>query len=67
MAKMKTKQAVKKRVINISPNGKYKCAHAYRSHLATSKTTKQKRHLRKPQSLSKTNKKNLKYALHCDA
>lgn len=64
MIKMKTKRAVKKRIINLTPNKKYKCAHAYRSHLATSKTKKQKQQLKKSWIMRKSNTKTLKYALH---
>lgn len=46
MPKMKTKSALTKRV-KVSATGKVKRGHAFRSHLAQNKTTKQKRQSRK--------------------
>lgn len=46
MPKMKTKKALTKR-IKVTGTGKVKRGHAYRSHLAQNKTTKQKRQSRK--------------------
>ncbi|AJM71912.1 MULTISPECIES: 50S ribosomal protein L35 [Mycoplasma] len=59
MAKMKTKKSLAKRVIE-KPNGSLKRGKAYRSHRATGKTTKQKRHLEKMTVVSKSDMKNLK-------
>lgn len=56
--KLKTKQAVAKRLI-YSAKGKLKRKHAYRSHLAHNKTQKQKRHLRKDTFLNSTFTKKL--------
>ncbi len=44
--KQKTKRAVAKR-FSITKNGELKRKHAYRSHLATGRSTKSKRHLKK--------------------
>jgi large subunit ribosomal protein L35 len=46
MPKMKTKKSLQKR-IKISKNGKLLRHHAYTSHLAANKSTKQKKHLSK--------------------
>lgn len=62
MLKMKTKKSLKKR-IKITGTGKWKIAHAYTSHLAQSKTKKQKRHLRKYFLMNKTDKNRLKQLL----
>lgn len=48
--KAKTKKAVSKR-FKITANGKIRFVHTNRSHRAFGKTTKQKRHLRKPAML----------------
>lgn len=60
--KHKTKRAYVKRV-NVTGKGKIKRKHAYRSHLAHNKTTKQKRHLKKDAICNKSSIKTLKYAL----
>lgn len=44
--KMKTKKSLQKRV-KVTKSGKFKVKHAFRSHRAQGKTTKQKRQLRK--------------------
>ncbi|WP_338970371.1 50S ribosomal protein L35 [Spiroplasma endosymbiont of Labia minor] len=59
MAKMKTKSALAKRVRK-NASGSLKRGHAYRSHLAQNKTTKQKRHLKKSFFIDKTDMKRLK-------
>lgn len=53
--KQKTKKAVAKRVSK-TKSGELKRKHAYRSHLAHNKTTKQKRHSRKDGMVSKSDK-----------
>jgi len=58
MPKMKTKRALAKRVKK-SASGKLKRAHAYRSHRAWGKTTKQKRHLEKETVIAKADQKRL--------
>ncbi|AJR12034.1 50S ribosomal protein L35 [Mesomycoplasma dispar] len=57
--KFKTKSALKKR-IKITASGKVKHGHAYRSHLAQSKTTKQKRQSRKATLMDSSDFKRLK-------
>jgi large subunit ribosomal protein L35 len=47
MNKLKTNSGAKKR-FKLSKNGKVKRANACKSHLLSGKTTKRKRHLRKP-------------------
>ncbi|ATZ16286.1 large subunit ribosomal protein L35 [Entomoplasma freundtii] len=59
MPKMKTKRALAKRVKKTG-SGKLKRGHAYRSHLALGKTTKQKRQLEKSTVVSKSDEKRLK-------
>lgn len=54
--KQKTKKAVSKRMSRTN-NGEIKRKHAYRSHLAHNKTTKQKRHSRKDTLVSVADKK----------
>lgn len=44
MPKMKTISAAKKR-FTLTGTGKIKCKHAFKSHILTKKTTKQKRNL----------------------
>ena len=56
MPKMKTKRALAKRV-KVTGTGKLKRMHAYVSHLAPRKTHKQKRHLRMPNTLAKSDYK----------
>ncbi len=50
MPKMKSKRALMKR-IKITKSGKLVRKAAYTGHLAPRKTTKQKRHLRKPRQM----------------
>lgn len=54
--KQKTKRAVAKRMSKTG-TGELKRKHAYRSHLAHNKTTKQKRHSRKDTLVSSADKK----------
>ena len=61
--KHKTKRAVAKR-LKKTYSGKLKRKHAFRSHLAHNKTTKQKRHLRKDGFLNPTYTKKLGATLH---
>lgn len=44
MPKMKTNSGAKKR-FKVTPSGKVRMAHAYKNHILTKKTTKQKRRL----------------------
>ena len=62
MPKMKSKRALMKR-IKVTGTGKVVRGHAYRSHLAPHKTTKQKRHLMKGAVLHKTDYKRVKYLI----
>ena len=62
MPKMKSKRALMKRV-KVTGSGKVVRHHAYVSHLAPHKTTKQKRHLRKQASVSKSDLKRVKYLI----
>lgn len=62
MPKMKSKRALMKR-IKISGSGKIIRGHAYRSHLAPHKTTKQKRHLMKATSVHATDYKRIKFLI----
>lgn len=54
--KQKTKKSVSKRMSRTN-SGEIKRKHAYRSHLAHNKTTKQKRHSRKDALVSCADKK----------
>jgi large subunit ribosomal protein L35 len=56
MPKMKTRSAAKKR-FTVTGTGKIRRAHAYRSHILTSKTKKRKRNLRKGGLVSKQEQK----------
>lgn len=62
MPKMKTHRGAAKRVKRTG-TGKLKRGHAYVSHLAPNKTTKQKRHLRKSALISKSDYKRIKEML----
>lgn len=62
MPKMKTHRGAAKRVKRTG-TGKLKRSHAYVSHLAPRKTTKQKRQLRKPGLVSKSDYKRIKELL----
>lgn len=59
MPKMKTKQALRKR-IKVTGTGKVKRGQAYRSHLAQNKSTKQKRQSRKSDFMHKSDLKRFK-------
>lgn len=59
MPKMKTKSAITKRV-KVTGSGKVKISHAYRSHLAQNKSTKQKRQSRKSGLMSASDYKRFK-------
>ena len=56
MPKMKTKKALAKRV-KVNGKGGLKRWSAYTSHLSHNKSTKQKRHLRMPNTLAKSDLK----------
>lgn len=62
MPKMKSKKALTKR-IKVTGSGKVVRHHAYISHLAPHKTHKQKMHLRKGASVSKSDLKRIKYLI----
>lgn len=62
MPKMKTHRGAAKRVRRTA-TGKLKRGHAYTSHLAPRKTTKQKRHLRKSGLISKSDYKRIRELL----
>ena len=50
MPKVKTNRAAAKR-FRKTASGKFKCGHAFKSHILTKKSTKRKRHLRSPAML----------------
>lgn len=60
--KQKTKKAAAKR-FSKTESGELKRKHAYRSHLAQGKTTKQKRHSRKDAILTKSDAQRYKQCL----
>ena len=62
MPKMKTHRGAAKR-FSKTGSGKLKRHHAYTSHLAPRKTTKQKRHLKKGALVSNTDYKRIKTLL----
>ena len=62
MPKMKVKSGAKKR-IKITGSGKLKRKHAYKSHILTKKTKKQKRRLGEFAIVSKADEKNMKRLL----
>ncbi len=62
MPKMKSKRGLMKRV-KITGSGKVVRHHAYVSHLAPHKTTKQKRHLMKSTSVHGTDYKRIKFLI----
>ena len=62
MPKMKTSRAAAKR-FKVTGTGKLKRSKAYKSHILTKKTTKNKRNLRKPAMVDATNVKNMKKIL----
>ena len=62
MPKMKTNRSAAKR-FKLTGNGKLKRNKAYKRHILTKKTTKNKRNLRKPAITDATNVKNMKKIL----
>ena len=62
MPKMKTKSSAKKR-FKITGSGKIKRKHAFKSHILTKKTKKQKRNLTKDGLVSKADTPNIKQQL----
>ena len=62
MPKIKTNRAAAKR-FKATGTGKLKRNKAYRRHILTKKTTKNKRNLRKPAMMDQTNIKNMKKIL----
>ena len=56
MPKMKSKRALLKRM-HVTGTGKVKIFHSHVSHLSHNKSTKQKRHLRMPNTLSNSDLK----------
>ena len=62
MPKMKTISSAKKR-FKITGTGKIKRKHAFKSHILTKKTTKQKRNLTKSGLVSKADTKSIKLQL----
>ena len=62
MPKMKTNSAAKKR-FDFTGSGKIKRKHAFKSHILTKKTTKQKRNLTYSGLISKADEANVKLLL----
>ena len=62
MPKMKTKAGAKKR-FSITGSGKIKRKHAFKSHILTKKTTKQKRNLTATGQVDKADESNIKLCL----
>lgn len=62
MPKMKTKAGAKKR-FTITGSGKIKRKHAFKSHILTKKTKKQKRNLTYSNTVDKADEKNIKLCL----
>lgn len=62
MPKMKTKSSAKKR-FTITGSGKIKRKHAFKSHILTKKTTKQKRNLTKAGLVHSADEPNIKLQL----
>ncbi|MCE3296167.1 MAG: ribosomal protein [Crocinitomicaceae bacterium] len=62
MPKMKTKSSAKKR-FTITGSGKIKRKHAFKSHILTKKTTKQKRNLTHDGLVHKADESNIKLQL----
>ena len=62
MPKMKSKRALMKRV-KVTGSGQVKFKHAYKGHLAANKTHKQKRQLRTPGLVDRTDYKRIKLLL----
>ena len=63
MPKVKTKSGAKKR-FKLTGSGKIKRKHAFKSHILTKKTTKQKRNLTKATLVSKADTPNVKLMLN---
>ena len=59
MPKMKSKRALLKR-IKVTGSGKVKIFHSHVSHLSHNKWTKQKRHLRMPNTMSQSDVKRVR-------
>ncbi len=62
MPKMKTKSSAKKR-FSITGSGKIKRKHAFKSHILTKKTKKQKRNLTQSGLVDKADESNIKLQL----
>ena len=62
MPKMKTKSSAKK-TFTITGSGKIKRKHAFKSHILTKKTTKQKRNLTQSGLVHKSDESNIKQQL----
>jgi large subunit ribosomal protein L35 len=62
MPKMKTKSSAKKR-FRVRPGGTVKRGQAFKRHILTKKTTKNKRHLRGPTAVHETNMGHMKQML----
>ncbi|MBQ7388801.1 MAG: 50S ribosomal protein L35 [Paludibacteraceae bacterium] len=62
MPKMKTNSGAKKRFA-LTGTGKIKCKHAYKSHILTKKTLKQKRNLTHTGTVNQADVKNVKALL----
>ncbi|HDP54688.1 MAG TPA: 50S ribosomal protein L35 [Bacteroidetes bacterium] len=62
MPKVKTNSGAKKRFV-LTGTGKIKRKHAYKSHILTKKTTKQKRNLTQAGLVSKADTNNIKQLL----
>ncbi|MDD3567984.1 MAG: 50S ribosomal protein L35 [Bacteroidales bacterium] len=62
MPKVKTNSGAKKRFV-LTGTGKIKRKHAYKSHILTKKTTKQKRNLTQSGLVSKADTNNIKQLL----
>ncbi len=62
MPKMKTKSSAKKR-FKLTASGKIKRKHAFKSHILTKKSTKQKRNLTKSGLVHTHDEKNIKQQL----
>ena len=62
MPKMKASRSAAKR-FKLTGTGKLKRSKAYKRHILTKKTTKNKRNLRKPAMVDSTNVKNMKKIL----
>jgi large subunit ribosomal protein L35 len=63
MPKVKTNSSAKKR-FKLTGSGKIKRKHAFKSHILTKKTTKQKRNLTKSGLVDKADEPNVKHMLN---